>query len=352
MKLRPLYFKKDALWLLDQRLLPGRLKYTACRDHAAVARAIKNMVVRGAPAIGCAAAYGYYLASVEKEFGSVERMMEYLRRAAILLNAARPTAVNLKWAVTRMSDAAAVSSAASRDFSVGAALVSRVRRSLLSEADRILRQDEAMNRKIGALGARLILKKSNILTHCNAGALATSAYGTALGIIRSAFRSGKIKKVFVDETRPYLQGARLTAWELSKEKIPHVLITDNMAGHFMARGEVDAVVVGADRIASNGDTANKIGTYSLAVLAAHHGIPFYVAAPSSTIDDSLKNGALIPIEERSSDEVTRICGCRIAPAGTKALHPAFDVTPSDLITAIVTEKGVFRKPFDFGQKNK
>ncbi|PKN02021.1 MAG: S-methyl-5-thioribose-1-phosphate isomerase [Elusimicrobia bacterium HGW-Elusimicrobia-1] len=336
MKVRPLYFKNDALWLLDQRLLPGRLKYVACRDYASTAKAIKDMVIRGAPAIGCAAAYGYYLASVEKEFDSFDALRKYLSRAADVLNAARPTAVNLKWAVTRMSRAA-----------LGRSSVDSVHRRLIAEAASIYKEDEAMNKKIGDLGARLLSGKSSVLTHCNAGALATAAYGTALGIVRSAFRAGKIKTVYVDETRPYLQGARLTAWELSREKIPHFLITDNMAGHFMSRGDIDAVIVGADRIARNGDTANKIGTYSLAVLAAYHSIPFYVAAPSSTIDPSTKNGSLIPIEERSSDEVTRVCGCRIAPRGTKALHPAFDVTPSKLITAIVTERGVFRPPHKF-----
>lgn len=339
MTTRAFYFKNNALYLLDQRLLPSRLKYVVCRDYAATAKAIKDMVVRGAPAIGCAAAYGYYLASVEKEFVSPAALAKHLARAAEILKAARPTAVNLGWAVDRMSRAA-------RDHSS----VDAVRRRLLAEASAIYKEDEAMNKRIGGFGARLFLRKSNILTHCNAGALATAAYGTALGIIRSAFRAGKIKRVYVDETRPYLQGARLTAWELSREKIPHFLIADNMAGHFMSRGDVDAVVVGADRIARNGDTANKIGTYSLAVLAAYHRIPFYVAAPSSTIDPSTKDGSLIPIEQRSADEVTQICGCRIAPRETTALHPAFDVTPWKLITAIVTERGVFRPTYKFNRE--
>ncbi len=274
------------------------------------------MSVRGAPAIGCVAAYGMVLAHLKGEG---------LFKAAEFLKAARPTAVNLAWAVNRMLKVPP--------------------QHYLSEAKTIEREDLAINQAMGRYGAKLLKKNSVLLTHCNTGALATAGHGTALGIIREAAKAKKVKKVFVDETRPYLQGARLTAWELAQEKIPHELITDSMAGHFMATDKVAAVFVGCDRVAANGDTANKIGTYALAVLAKYHKVPFYVAMPTSTLDLSLKSGIQIPIEERSSEEVVNIGGVRMAPKETTARHPAFDVTPGKLITAIVTEHGVVYPPY-------
>jgi methylthioribose-1-phosphate isomerase len=304
------------LFLLDQRLLPGQEVWLECRTASEVAAAIRDMVVRGAPAIGISAAFGLAMAA---------RNGEDLEAAAAELRRARPTAVNLAWAVDRMM-------AHPGD--------------LTAEAERILAEDIAANRAMGRFGAELLGGSATVLTHCNAGALATGGYGTALGVIRAAIESGKRVAVFADETRPYLQGARLTAWELQRDGIDVTLITDNMAGHFFQQGQFDAVIVGADRIAANGDTANKIGTYTVAVLAHAHGVPFYVAAPVSTIDPACPNGAGIPIEERSSDEVTEMHGSRIAPRGVSARHPAFDVTPARLISAIITERGVLRPPFE------
>ena len=303
----PIRWKGDRLELLDQRLLPDKKKYVTCRTAQQVANAIRDMVVRGAPAIGCAAAFGVVLGK-----GSP--------KAYEALAKSRPTAVNLFWALERMRKA----------------------KDLESEALSIFREDLKSNHAIGKLGAELIPDRARVMTHCNTGALATSGHGTALGIIRSA-KSKKVS-VIANETRPYLQGARLTAWECVQENIPCTLITDNMAGHLMSRGEVDVVVVGADRIAANGDTANKIGTYALAVLAQRHGIPFYVAAPSSTFDLSIPDGTRIPIEERSADEVTGYRGTRWAPRGIKVRNPAFDVTPAELITAIICEKGIVLSP--------
>lgn len=277
------------------------------------------MAVRGAPAIGCTAAYGFALAAQNRE---------NLASAARRLKASRPTAVNLAWAVDRMMDTGL------RQFP-----------GLLREAKKIEQEDLANNLAMGRFGASLLKKNSVVMTHCNTGALATAGHGTALGIIREAYAQGKVKKVFVDETRPYLQGARLTAWELDQEGIPHELITDSMAAHFMKTEKVDAVFVGCDRVARNGDTANKIGTYGLAVHAKHHRVPFYVAMPLSTLDLNIASGKDIPIEERSSDEVTRVANVQMAPARTRARHPAFDVTPSKLITAFVTEKGILKAPF-------
>ena len=285
-----------------------------CRDEREVADAIRDMVVRGAPAIGVAAAFGMALAF---------RLGHDLRAAADLLKRSRPTAVNLAWAVDRMLRA----------------------NGALSEAEAILREDVEANMRMGRYGAELLGSPATVLTHCNAGALATGGYGTALGVIRAAVESGKRIAVFADETRPYLQGARLTAWELQQDGIDVTLITDNMSGHFFQQGTFDAVIVGADRIAANGDTANKIGTYTVAVLANVHGVPFYVAAPISTIDIECPSGASIPIEERSADEVVRAFGKRIAPEGIAVRHPAFDVTPAKLITAIITERGVLRPPY-------
>jgi methylthioribose-1-phosphate isomerase len=304
---QPLRWKADRLELLDQRLLPDKAVYVTCRSAEEVAQAIRDMVVRGAPAIGCAAAFGVVLSK-----GSPESF-DVLARS-------RPTAVNLFWALERMKKA----------------------KDLEAEARAIFDEDLAANRALGKLGAELIPEGARIMTHCNTGALATAGFGTALGVIRSA----KDKKISViaNETRPYLQGARLTAWELVQEGIPCTLITDSMAGHLMARGEVDLVIVGADRIAANGDVANKIGTYPLAVLAKRHGIPFYVAAPCSSFDLSIPDGSCIPIEERPAAEVTGYRGARWAPEGVSVRNPAFDVTPAELITGIICEKGIASPP--------
>jgi methylthioribose-1-phosphate isomerase len=322
--LRPVLYddRRDEVRLLDQRLLPGEEAWLALTSADEVAGAIRTLAVRGAPAIGVAAAYG--LAVEARRGASPER----LRTAAELLARARPTAVNLEWAVRRMS----------RRIGEPAGAV-------LAEAHAIRDEDEAACRRIGALGAPLLPPEARVLTHCNAGALATAAYGTALGIVRAAREAGRLEHVFADETRPFFQGARLTAWELQRDGIPVTILTDGMAGWLMVRGEISCVVVGADRIAGNGDVANKIGTYGLAVLARHHDIPFYVAAPWSTFDPSLATGAGIPIEERGSDEVVRIFGRLVAPEGVPARYPAFDVTPAGLVTAMVTERGVLRPPY-------
>jgi methylthioribose-1-phosphate isomerase len=314
----PLRWTGDALELLDQRLLPNEEKWIVCRDAAAVGKAIRDMVVRGAPAIGVAAAFGIALAA---------KNGEGVQGAAEKLRATRPTAVNLAWAIERMLDAEDRGD------------------DLTAEAKKILEEDVQANKRIGRFGAELLGLRATVLTHCNAGALATAGYGTALGVIRAAIEAGKSIDVFADETRPYLQGARLTAWELQKDGIDVTLITDNMSGHFFQQDQFDAVIVGADRIAANGDTANKIGTYTLAVLAQAHGVPFYIAAPISTIDLGCPSGQSIPIEERSAAEVTDTFGKKIAPEGIAVRHPAFDVTPARLITAIITDRGVLWPPF-------
>jgi len=321
--LRPVIYDevRDAVRLLDQKLLPQEERWLSLTSADEVARAIQDLTVRGAPAIGVAAAYG--LAVEARRGADVAR----LREAADLLARARPTAVNLSWAVRRMS----------RRFGLGAAEV-------LAEAHALRDEDEAACRRIGALGAPLLPPRARVLTHCNAGALATAGYGTALGVIRAAVEGGNPVSVFADETRPFLQGARLTAWELHRDGIPVTVLTDGMAGWLMAQGEIACVVVGADRIAANGDVANKIGTYGLAVLAEHHHLPFYVAAPWSTVDLETPTGASIPIEERGGDEVVTLAGRRIVPAGVPARYPAFDVTPAALVSAIVTERGVVRRP--------
>jgi methylthioribose-1-phosphate isomerase len=308
-----LRWKGDRLELLDQRRLPEETVYVTCRTAAETADAIRDMVVRGAPAIGCAAAFGIAL--------DAKRGAD-LSEAQKSLAASRPTAVNLFWALDRMRDAANPE----------------------AEALAICAEDLAACRTMGANGAALIPDGARIMTHCNAGALATAGHGTALGVIRSARDQGKNVSVIANETRPYLQGARLTAWEMVQEKIPVTLIADNMAGHLMSRGEVDLVIVGADRIAANGDAANKIGTYTLAVLAKRHGLPFYVAAPLSTFDPAIPDGSHIPIEERPPDEVTGYRNLRWAPHGVTVRNPAFDVTPAELISAIITERGVIEHP--------
>jgi methylthioribose-1-phosphate isomerase len=315
MHVTPLRWNGHTLSLLDQRLLPREEVWLEYHTASEVADAIRDMVVRGAPAIGVSAAFGMAMAA---------RQGADLHAAARTLKQARPTAVNLAWAVDRMLRASG---------------------DLTLEAERILAEDVAANRKMGEYGAQLLGARSTVLTHCNAGALATGGYGTALGVIRAAVEGGKHVAVFADETRPYLQGARLTAWELQRDGIDVTLITDSMSGHFFQQGTFDAVIVGADRIAANGDAANKIGTYTVAVLANAHGVPFYVAAPVSTIDPHCPTGAEIPIEERSAQEVTDILGSRMAPEGIHVRHPAFDVTPARLITAIITERGVLRAPY-------
>jgi methylthioribose-1-phosphate isomerase len=305
--IEPIRWRGNSLDLLDQRLLPDQTVYINCKTAAEVAAAIRDMVVRGAPAIGCAAAFGMVLGGED---------------AFDILAKSRPTAVNLFWALERMKRA----------------------ENPEAEALAIFAEDLAANRAMGEHGAKLIPDRARVMTYCNTGALATSGHGTALGVIRTCFNTKKNISVIACETRPYLQGARLTAWECVQEGIPCTLITDNMAGHLMSKGEVDVVIVGADRIAANGDTANKIGTYMLAVLARRHGLPFYVAAPTSTFDPEIADGSAIEIEERAGGEVTGYRGLRWAPEGVKVRNPAFDVTPAELITAIICEKGVVPKP--------
>jgi methylthioribose-1-phosphate isomerase len=327
-------WEDGAVVMIDQRRLPAELRMLRCRDHLEVAAAIRDMAVRGAPAIGVAAAYGLALAA-RNAGGEGPALRAAWDEACSVLAATRPTAVNLFWAIERMRKA----------FDARAQGGEPLRRALLDEARRVEEEDLASCRAIGDLGAELLPEEARVLTHCNAGALATAGYGTALGVVRSAARTGKLRAVFADETRPLLQGARLTAWELLQDGITPTLIGDGMAGALMARGEINAVVVGADRIAANGDVANKIGTYTVAVLAREHGIPFYVAAPVSTFDLATPDGARIPIEERAAEEVTHLAGRLVAPAGVRVRNPAFDVTPARLVTAIVCERGVARAPF-------
>ena len=334
----PVSWQRDRLVLLDQRRLPGEEVYLECRTWSEVADAIRTLTVRGAPAIGVAAAFGVALAGLASPARDTDAFLGDVETAIAGLAATRPTAVNLFWALERMRRHAR----GARNLPLDG-----LRASLLSEAEAILEEDVAANRRLGAIGAELVPPRARILTHCNAGGLATAGYGTALGIVRGAVEAGRQPFVWVDETRPVLQGARLTAWELVREGIPHAVIADVAAASMMARGEVDLVVVGADRIAANGDTANKIGTYGVAVLARHHGIPFYVAAPFSTIDPAVPDGSGIPIEERDPREVQELGGRRIVPAASPARNPAFDVTPAALITAIVTERGIFRHPYRF-----
>jgi methylthioribose-1-phosphate isomerase len=334
----PVSWQGDRLVLLDQRRLPGEEVYLECRSWPEVADAIRTLTVRGAPAIGVAAAFGVALAGLSSPARDGDALVRDLETAIAGLAATRPTAVNLFWALERM-----------RRWARGRRMLppAELRAGLVSEAERILEEDVAANRRLGAHGAELVPVGARILTHCNAGGLATAGYGTALGVVRGAVEAGRRPFVWVDETRPVLQGARLTAWELVREGIPHAVIADVAAASTMARGEVDLVVVGADRIARNGDTANKIGTYGVAVLARHHGIPFYVAAPFSTIDPGLADGSAIPIEERDPREVQELGGRRIVPAASPVRNPAFDVTPAALITAIITERGIFRHPYHF-----
>jgi methylthioribose-1-phosphate isomerase len=332
--------------MLDQRLLPTEEKYLMLRSYDEVAEAIKKMVVRGAPAIGVSAAMGLALGANQSVGTSIADLEFDFKYMCEVMGATRPTAVNLFWAIERMR---AVIKKAKAEKIID---VEEVKKRLVDEAIAIFNEDIASNRALGRFGAELIPDNSTVLTHCNAGALATAGdYGTALGVIRGAIDAGKHVAVIADETRPFLQGSRLTAWELAKDNIPVTVITDNMAGHVMKQGRVDCVVVGADRIAANGDTANKIGTYMVAVLAKQHDIPFYVAAPISTIDLAIASGEEIPIEERDAKEVTHVRNHQLAPDGVEVNNFAFDVTPNELIAAIITDRGVARAPYTETLKN-
>jgi methylthioribose-1-phosphate isomerase len=341
-ELRTVWWDNDNVCLIDQRFLPHRQVVVHCHTLQEVADAIQTMQVRGAPAIGCTAAYGMALAALNGTSNTLEALVDALAQAKTLLDAQRPTAVNLSWATTRIARCVEDTLAARNGNPPS---LDEVRQCVLDAAHTVVAEDLAMCHAIGSHGAPLIPERGHVLTHCNAGGLATAGYGTALAPLRTAREQGRKLHIYVDETRPYLQGARLTSWELQQEHIDQTLVPDNMAGYLMSHGEVDCVIVGADRIVANGDVANKIGTYMLAVLAHVHQVPFYVAAPSSTIDLACQSGTAIPIEERSSDEVTHVGGYNIAPEGVSAAHPAFDVTPHSLITAIITERGVIYPPF-------
>ena len=335
MNVETLRYRDNRLEMIDQRVLPARFEYLSYDSAASVAHGIRAMVVRGAPAIGCAAAYGVALEALRLKETPAEVFRSGMEKGFESLAQSRPTAVNLFWALQRMRRVWQAMSGAAQ-----AAIAGR----LLEEAHAILAEDIRINRAMGEAGAALLADGARVLTHCNAGALATAGWGTALGVIRSAAGAGKKISVIADETRPFLQGARLTAWEMVQEKIPVTLIADNMAGHLMAHGEVDAVIVGTDRVAANGDVANKIGTYMVAVLAKRHNIPFYVACPLSTIDLNVASGADIPIEERAAEEVTGFRDCQWAAHGVAVRNPAFDVTPAELVSALITEKGVISAP--------
>ncbi len=330
--IRTIEWKDGAVVMIDQRRLPLREEYRVYRDYRGVAKAIREMVIRGAPAIGVAAALGLAL-GMQTSRGDLRKAFE---RIATTLGATRPTAVNLFWAIERMRR---------RLDELHGKPTKEIRAALLDEALAIRAEDIAANRELGRFGNDLIPAGACVMTHCNAGALATAGYGTALGVIRAAHEAGKDVTVIANETRPFLQGARLTAWELAKDSIPTTLITDNMAGHFLRGGNVSCVVVGADRIAANGDVANKIGTYPLAVLAHRHRVPFFVAAPVTTVDLACASGDGIPIENRNPAEVTHVGGVRMAARGVAVANPAFDVTPNDLVAAIVTDRGIARRPY-------
>ena len=340
---KTLEWTPEGVALLDQRKLPREESTYICRDYKEVAEAIRAMVVRGAPAIGVAAAMGVALGIHQSSAQTLPELVGDFEKITKTLLQTRPTAVNLSWALRRMRRA--FDRCRERTTESGPETIRHIRRELEQEAQRILAEDIAINEAIGRNGAELLGASSQVLTHCNAGALATGGYGTALGVVRAAVAQGKAVHVFADETRPFLQGARLTAWELQKDNIPVTLITDNMAGHFMKEGKIECVIVGADRVAANGDVANKIGTYTLAVLAKEHGLPLYVAAPLSSVDLSIASGEEITIEERSPEEVTQLAGIHTAPAGVAARHPAFDVTPNRYVSAIITERGVARGPY-------
>jgi methylthioribose-1-phosphate isomerase len=333
-EIRPIEWANGTLRLIDQTRLPSEEMTVEVRGYLEAVDAIKTMKVRGAPAIGVTAAYAVAMAARDLDVSDKATFLQRLVEAGTEIKASRPTAVNLMWAVDRMIRIAESETE-----------IPRIRERLIEEAISIEKEDEAINRRMGSHGIELMPDGGSVLTHCNAGALATAAYGTAVGVIRAGWEDGKRFKVFNTETRPFLQGARLTAWEFKKLGIPSTLVVDSAAGMLMRRGDIGCVITGADRIAANGDTANKIGTYTLAVLAKENGIPFYVAAPTSTVDLSLSNGDEIEIEERSGTEVTEFRGVQIAPEGVEALNPGFDVTPARYVTAIVTEAGVARPPF-------
>jgi methylthioribose-1-phosphate isomerase len=337
--IKPIIYYDGVCRMLDQRLLPNEEVWLEYRDYQGVAEAIRSMVVRGAPAIGIAAAFGAWFGARDIESEDFTSFVAAFDRICAVLAATRPTAVNLCWALERMKKFILANSDRP---------VVQLKIGLEFEALAIAEEDERINRRLGRHGAALLPQQGNILTHCNAGALATGGYGTALGVIRAAVEAGKQIAVIADETRPFLQGARLTAWEMVKENIPVTLICDNMAGALMSQGQIAAVIVGADRITANGDVANKIGTYTVAVLARHHNIPFYVAAPISTIDLSLSDGSQIPIEERDAAEVILHGGKSMAPAGVTVRNPSFDVTPAELVTAIITELGVVEGDYRSG----
>jgi methylthioribose-1-phosphate isomerase len=324
----------EGVVMIDQTRLPLTEEYVTCRTYQEVATAIRDMIIRGAPAIGVAAAMGVAIGVLHASERDLDRQVDTI---CDTLAATRPTAVNLFWAIDRMKRLY---------LSLKGKPFAEIRQRLVEEAKLVREEDIAINRAIGRHGAPLVPDRKTVLTHCNAGALATAGYGTALGVIRAARESGKDVDVFADETRPFLQGARLTVWELQQDGIPTTLITDNMAGHFMKSGRIGCVVVGADRIAANGDVANKVGTYSVAVLARENNVPFFVAAPISTLDLTLASGDRIPIEQRSASEVTHVFGHQVAPEGTAVMNPAFDITPFRYVTAIITEKGVARAPYE------
>src|SRR5437868_2726906 len=335
--IKTLEWTDEGVLFLDQRKLPTEESYVTCSTYEEVADVIRKMVVRGAPAIGVAAAMGIALGTRDAEGDHVSELRRNFDQICETLGETRPTAVNLFWAIERMR----------RKFEELSELpVSQIKQALISEAQRMFVEDIAACEAMGRHGAALMPASGGVLTHCNAGALATAGYGTALGVIRAAVEAGKKINVYADETRPFLQGARLTAWELVKDGIPTTVISDNMSGAIMRQGKIGAVIVGADRIAANGDVANKIGTYTVAVLAKEHGIPFYVAAPISTVDLETPDGSKIPIEQRNPAEVTHIAGKAITPAGVQIENPAFDVTPAKLVTAIVTERGIARAPYE------
>src|SRR3954447_25308946 len=333
--IKTLEWTDDGVRFIDQTKLPTEEVYVTCKDYEEVATAIRDMIVRGAPAIGVAAAMGVALGVRDAEGDHVSELRRNFNQICETIGETRPTAVNLFWAIRRMQD---------RFEQLSELPVAQIKQAMVAEAQRMYVEDIAANEAMGQHGAVLLPSSGGVLTHCNAGALATCGYGTALGVIRAAVESGKKLHVFADETRPFLQGSRLTAWELMKDNIPTTVISDNMAGAMMRQGKIGAVIVGADRIAANGDVANKIGTYTVAVLAKEHGIPFYVAAPWSTIDLNTPHGDNIPIEQRSPREVTHHAGTQVAPTGVMVENPAFDVTPSKYIAAIITERGVAKAP--------
>jgi methylthioribose-1-phosphate isomerase len=335
--LRTIEWHENTIRMIDQRLLPQRYEVLVCRDHHELAGAIRDMAVRGAPAIGAAAAFGLALCAIRSEAKSPAQLLSELDEAAREIGATRPTAVNLFWGLERMRRKAG---------SLAGKPVPEIAAALVAEAQAIADEDVEMNRRMGRFGAELIRDGDAILTHCNAGRLATVDFGTALGVVRAAVEQGKRIQVYADETRPRSQGARLTAWELMQDGIPVTLIADNAAGLFLRTGKIQAVIVGADRVAANGDVVNKIGTYKVAVVARENGVPFYVAAPSSTIDIKMPDGDSVPIEERSPDEVTHVEGICVAPEGVPVANPAFDVTPHRYISAIITDRGIVRPPFD------